>query len=85
MAVPRRGAVADLLGHPLLIAALGAMFAGYGGYVTGQATTNSRIEKIEGDMNRIDTLERWAACATRHIDRLENGGAGPLPCVLEAK
>lgn len=85
MVVRRRGAMADLLGHPLVVAALGAMFAGYGGYVTGQATTNARIEKIEADRVRIDALERWAACATRHIDRLENGGAGPLPCVLEAK
>ena len=83
--VARRVAAAELLGHPLVVAALGAIFAGYGGYVTGQATTNARIEKIEADRVRIDALERWAACATRHIDRLENGGAGPLPCVLEAK
>lgn len=85
MAATRRGAAAELLGHPLVVAALGAIFAGYGGYVTGQATTNSRIERVEANMGRIDALERWAACATRHIDRLEGGGNGPPPCVLEAK
>lgn len=83
--VTRRVAAAELLGHPLVVAALGAIFAGYGGYVTGQATTNTRIERIEADMERVKALEAFATCATRHIDRLENGGAGPVPCELGVK
>lgn len=85
MVAQRRGAAADLLGHPLVIAALGAIFAGYGGYVTGQATTNSRIERVEASMGRIERLEAFASCATRHIDRLESGGDGALPCELGGK
>jgi len=82
MMVARKGPIADLLSQPLVVGLLMAFFAGSLGFVTGQATIEIRLALIE---TRVQALDAFAACATRHIDRLENGGAGPVPCELGVK
>lgn len=80
--VARKGPIAELLNQPLVVALVVGFTATAGGYATGQATMEVRVARMEA---QIKSLETYASCATSHIVRLENGAAGPLPCVLEAK
>lgn len=67
-----------------LWAILAAIATAWSGYLTGQATIRAEIDALKSLKPRLETLENFRACATRHIDRLENGGTGPLPCPLGA-
>ena len=67
-----------------LWAILAAIATAWSGYLTGQATMQADIEALKALKPRIEALENFRACVTRHIDRLENGGKGPLPCPLSS-
>lgn len=82
-----RGRAADLLGHPLAVAALGAIFAGYAGFATGQATMTQRMADMERRIGVIEARQNtrleFMMCATRSLDQLQaNAGVRP-PCDLK--
>lgn len=88
-----QGRISDLLNHPLTIAAIGAIFAGYSGFAIGQATTTERINKIEADFARMDRrddvqdarlngLSGDAWCVTRQLDKLNTKLAIDPPCTI---
>jgi hypothetical protein len=74
----------DILGHPLTVAAVGAIFAGYAGFATGQATTTQRVADME---RRIAVVEgklngrvSFMVCATRSLDKLMDNAGIEKPC-----
>jgi len=82
----RRGVLAEVLGHPLMVALIGAMFAGYAGYATGQTSITARIERLE-EISRHHSQQlagrtEFMTCAVRHIDAIEAQAKGPPDCQL---
>ncbi len=77
----------DILGHPLTVAAVGAIFAGYAGFATGQATTTQRVADIErrvgvieGKLNgRVDFM----SCSIRALDHLQAKAGVTPPCDMK--
>lgn len=81
----RRGAV-ETLGHPLVVAGVGAIFAAYTGYLVGQTTIETRLTEIEKQQqhheSQLDDRRDFMMCAIRHIDRLETKSKAPTDCQL---
>lgn len=77
----RKGVVAGMLGHPLVVALIGAIFAAYTGYLTGKATMEMRVTELEERADKIEAKQRgrtdFMTCAVRHLDALEGGGRVP--------
>lgn len=77
----RKGAIAGMLGHPLVVALIGATFAAYTGYLTGKATMEMRVTTLEVRADKIEAKQRgctdFMTCAVRHLDALEGGGKVP--------
>ena len=82
-----RDRAGSILGHPLTVAAVGAIFAGYAGFATGQATTTQRVADMERRIGLIEARQNtrleFMMCATRSLDQLQaNTGVRP-PCDLK--
>lgn len=72
---------ASTLGHPLVIAAIGTVFAAYSGFLTGETKANERLGELERRIDGIEVKLRgrgdFTSCAVRHIDAIEGGGRKP--------
>jgi len=82
-----RDRVGSILGHPLTVAAVGAIFAAYAGFATGQATTTQRVADMERRIGavegRLNGRMDFMVCATRSLDQLQaNTGVNP-PCDMK--
>lgn len=90
----RQETLMQWLAKQAAIPTLFAVFAAYGGYVTGQNSMTARIDRIERDLSRLEgragELELRAAnrvpalaCMVRSIDRLTEATGVQAPCTLE--
>ena len=56
-------------------------------YVVGTTQTAGTIRELTGRVDRlehrVDASAAYHACATRHLDMLERGEKGAVPCSLE--
>jgi len=84
--VTTRPGLADILGHPLVIALLLAGFSGYGGYVTGQATTQGQLLELRNRMEKVEQTQgrrtQFLSCSARFLDRLQDKVNINPPCPL---
>lgn len=79
-----QGALTELLGHPLVIAALGAAFALIAGYLVGSNDTTNRLNQLSERMTKVEMKqasgEQDAVCSLRSIDRLLDKTGVQAPC-----
>ena len=70
-------------------AILAAAFALYGGYVTGQTTTNARLTRLEEIVNsnatRLDGRREFMVCTVRQMDQIQDELGLEPPCDLEVQ
>lgn len=85
--IRERGRAGDILGHPLTVAAVGAIFAGYAGFATGQATTTQRVADMERRIASVEARQNgrvdFMVCATRSLDQLQAKAGAIPPCDMK--
>lgn len=63
-----------------------ALAAIYGGFITGQVTTETRLKAHDDQLAELKreaaANTAWRVCATRHIDWVRRGSVGDAPCEL---
>lgn len=84
--IREKARMGDILGHPLMVGAVGAIFAGYAGFATGQATTTQRVADMERRMAAIEAKQNgrvgFMVCATRTLDKLMDKVGLEPPCAM---
>lgn len=78
--------LAELLGHPLVLAMIAAAFSAYAGYLTGQATMRSEIASLRDRVVRVEAVQArrndFVGCSTRILDRLTDKTGIAPPCQI---
>ena len=68
---------------------MAAAFALYGGYVTGQTTTETRLARLEEivarDQTRLDGRRDFMVCAIRNLDQIQDELDLTPPCAMEVE
>ena len=83
--VAKPGQATDWIGRNLW-AILAVAFGLWGGYVTGQSETNSRLTNLERDVARHEAKLRgrtdFMVCTVRNMDKLFDEHDKPPPCPM---
>ena len=70
-------------------AIMAAAFALYGGFVTGQTTTEARLTRLEeivtANATSLNARREFMVCAIRNLDQLQDELDLTPPCAMEVK
>jgi len=77
-------AVLEIIRQNIAAIVMGAILA-FQSYTTNSTKTNEALVKIDDRLAKIETLQTQIPCVIRQLDRLNNGGNGPIPCDIGGK
>ena len=63
---------------------MGAVLA-FQSFTANATKTSETLTKIEERLGQIEASQKQLPCIIRQIDRLNNGGAGAIPCNLNGQ